>query len=108
MVRRWRRGEGHLGTLRPADPVRLHGPDRAGPAEAVEVEQLVRILGHPQVPLVELALLHPGAAAPAMAVDALDLLAGERPVIRAPVDRRLLAIGQAGLQELQEQPLIPA
>ena len=61
-----------------------------------------------QVPLGQVALLDLRAAAPAMAVDALDLLPGEGPVVRAPVDRRGLAVGEAGLQELEEEPLVPA
>ena len=104
-----RRGlEDDLAALGPADPVRLLDLDRLGQVDAAEVEQLVGVLRDPQVPLVEVALLDLRAAAPAVAVGALDLLAGERPVVRAPVDRRLLAVGQAGLQELQEEPLVPA
>ena len=64
--------------------------------------------GRAQVPLVQVALLDQRAAAPAVPIGALDLLARERPVVRAPVDRRLHAIGQALLQEAQEQPLVPA
>ena len=59
-------------------------------------------------PLLQVALLDRRAAAPAAAVGALDLLARQRAVVGAPVDRRLRAIGQAGLQEAQEQPLVPA
>ena len=40
--------------------------------------------------------------------DAFDLLARQRPVVGAPVDRRQRPIGEAGLHELQEQPLVPA
>ena len=32
---------------------------------------------------------------------------GERSVVRTPVDRRRLTVGEAGLQELQEEPLVP-
>ncbi len=100
--------ERELGALGPADPVRLLDADRFGPVESVEVQQLVRVGGRLEVPLVQVALLDEGAAAPAMPVRPLDLLASERPVVRAPVDRRLLPIGQARLQELQEEPLVPA
>ena len=103
-----RRVEHDLAALGPADPVRLLDPDRLGELDLAEVEQLVRVLRDAQVPLVEVALLDLRAAAPAVAVGALDLLAGQRPVVRAPVDRRLRAVGQAGLQELQEEPLVPA
>jgi hypothetical protein len=73
--------------LAPPDPVRLLRLDRLRPIEAGEVEQFVRVVGDAQVPLLQVALLDLRAAPPAMSVGALDLLAGERPVVRAPVDR---------------------
>src|SRR5207248_2064087 len=97
-----------LATLRAADPVRLHRLDRFGPIEALEAQQLVGVLRDPQIPLVEVTLLDLHAAAPAVPVRALDLLPGQRAVVRAPVDRRLRPIRQAGLQELEEEPLVPA
>ncbi len=108
MVRRRSRLEVDLGAFRPADPVRLLDADRLGPVDAAEVEQLVGVGGRAQVPLLEIALLDQRAAAPAMAVDALDLLARQGPVVGTPVDGRQLAIGQALLQEAQEDPLVPA
>ncbi len=107
MVLGRRRREDDLAALRPADPVGLHHPDRLREVDAAVVEQLVGVLRDAQVPLVELALLDLRAAPPAVPVGAFDLLAGERPVVRAPVDRRLGSIGQPGLQEPQEQPLVP-
>ncbi len=80
-----RRREDDLGSLGSADPVGLHDPDRFGPFEAGEVEQLVGVFRRAQVPLVKLALLDSGAAAPAMAIGAFDLLAGQRPIVGAPV-----------------------
>ena len=103
-----RGGEDDLGALGPADPVGLHDADRLGPFDAGEVEQLVGVLGDAQVPLVQLALLDARAAAPAVAVRAFDLLAGQRPVVGAPVHRRLGAVGEAGFEEAQEDPLVPA
>ncbi len=104
-----RRGrEVDLGALGAADPVGLLDADGLRPVQAGEVQQLVGELGRAQVPLLQVALLDQRAAAPAVAIDALDLLAGQRAVVGAPVDRRLLAVGQAGLQEAQEQPLVPA
>ena len=51
-VMRRRRGLEHdLAALAPADPVRLHGPDRLGPVDAREVEQLVGVVRDAQVPL---------------------------------------------------------
>ena len=97
-----------LGALGPADPVRLLDADRLRPVDAGEVEQFVGVRGRPQEPLLEVALLDQGAAAPAMPIDAFDLLARQRPVVRAPVDRRQRAIGEPGFHELQEQPLVPA
>ena len=103
-----RRVEHDLAALGPPDPVRLLDAHRLGELDLAEVEQLVRVPGDAQIPLVQVALLDLRAAAPAMTVGTLDLLAGQRPVIRAPVDGRLRAVGQAGLQELQEEPLVPA
>lgn len=98
-----------VGADRPADPVALHLDDLLRP-EALEliqiVEQAVGVLGDLEVPLRELLLDHLGAAALAMPVD--DLLVGEhRLVVRAPVDRTLLAVSQPLLVQLLEQPLVP-
>ena len=100
--------EDDLAALAPPDPVRLHHPDRLREVDPGEVEQLVGVLRDAQIPLRQVALLDLGAAPPAVAVGAFDLFAGERPVVRAPVDRRGLAVGEAGLEEAQEQPLVPA
>ena len=78
------------------------------PVDAGEVEQLVGVLRDPQVPLGEVALLDLRAAAPAAPVGALHLLAGQGAVVGAPVDRRGRAVGQARLEEAQEEPLVPA
>ena len=77
-----------LGALGPADPVRLLDADRVGPVDAAEVEQLVGVGGRAQEPLLEVALLDQRAAAPAMPIDAFDLLARQRAVVGAPIDRR--------------------
>ena len=96
--------------LGPADPVALRGdhPVRPGGRQVVQVvQQLLRVVGDLEVPLGQLALGHLGAAALAAAVD--DLLVGQDGlVVRAPVDRAVLAVGQAALAEPQEQPLGPA
>ena len=93
-----------------ADPVALHPDDLLRP-EALElvevVEQAVGVVGDLEVPLRELLLHDLGAAPLAAAVD--DLLVGEhRLVVRAPVDRALLAVGQVALVQALEQPLVPA
>ena len=97
-----------LGAFGSADPVGLHDLDRLRPVESGEVQQLIRVGRRAQVPLLQVALLDQRAAAPAASLRALDLLAGQGPVVRAPIDRRLGAIGQALLHELEEQPLVPA
>ena len=99
-----------VGADRAADPVALHPDDLLRP-EALElvqvVEQAVGVVGDLEVPLRELLLHDLGAAALAVAVD--DLLVREHGlVVRAPVDRALLAVGQAALVQALEQPLVPA
>ena len=71
------------------------------------VEQPVGVVGDLEVPLRELLLDDLGAAALAAAVD--DLLVREHGlVVRAPVDRALLAVRETPLVQLLEQPLVPA
>ena len=92
--------------LRTADPVPLRGHDRFGPLDAVEPEQLVGVRGDLEEPLREVLLHHRCPAALAAAVD--DLLVREhRLVLRAPVRGRGGAVGEALLEELQEDPLVP-
>ena len=99
-----------VGALGATDPVALHGqhPVRPGALELLHVvEQPLGVVGDLEVPLVQLALGHLGAAALAHALH--DLLVGQHGlVVGAPVDRAVLAVGQAPLAELQEQPLGPA
>ena len=99
----------HLGTLAATDPICLHLLDALGPAgQLVEViKQLLGVIGDLEVPLVELAALDGGMAAPARAL--LDLLVGEHGLaVGAPVDGIGLAICQALLVHLEEEPLAPA
>ena len=98
-----------LGAFGPADPVALLGDDPLGPVDDVEVvEQLLGVVGDAEVPLLEVALLDQGTGALGGAVGQ-HLLVGEHGLVdRVPVDRRGLAVGQAGLQETQEDPLRPA
>ena len=92
-----------------ADPVALHRQDALGPAPldlAHVFQQLLGVVGDAQEPLLDVALLDGRAAAPADA--ARRLLVREHGRFgRAPVDRRDLLVGQAPLQHLQEEPLIP-
>lgn len=95
-------GKVDLGALGATDPVSLHLLDALGPAgELLQiVEQLLRVLGDLVVPLLKVALLGLGAAAPALALG--DLLVGQNGLAGgAPVDRVLLAIDQALFPHLQ-------
>ena len=101
-------GERDLGALGASDPVALHRDDVLGPVDGRQVvEQPVGVVGDAEEPLLELARLDRRAAALAAAVDHL-LVGQHRRVLRAPVDRGLLAVGQPALEEAQEQPLRPA
>ena len=99
-----------VGALGAADPVLLHGQHALGPVAAEllhVVQQPVGVLGDLEVPLVQRLLGHRGAAALAGAVN--DLLVGQHGlVLGAPVDRVVLAVGQAAFVEALEQPLGPA
>ena len=102
-------GEAEAQTLALADPVFLHQPDLVGPVlQLAETrQQLVGEGGDFQKPLAELALLDERARAPAAPVD--DLLVGEHGhVDRVPIDRALLTINEAGLEEIEEQRLFMA
>ena len=92
--------------LAAADPVCLHDVDLLRPVDLGMVQQLVRVLRHAEQPLVQLAANDLGVAPLAAAVH--DLLVGQDGIIgRAPVGGREIAVGQAGLQELEEYPLVP-
>ena len=71
-------------------------------------QQLVGVVGDLEEPLLQRALLDGRVfVPPAAAVD--HLLVGEHGgALRTPVDQRLLAVGQAALQHLEEEPLVPA
>src|SRR5881394_2319556 len=101
--------EGHFGSLGAADPVALHGDHVLGPRiEQVEVgEQALGIVSDLEEPLLEPALFDRRAAALAAAVD--DLLVSEHGgVLGAPLHRSLVTMGEAALEETQENPLGPA
>ena len=101
--------EAELKPLRLADPVLLHQLHFFGPVlQPVEPgEQFLGKLGDLQEPLRELALLHQCARSPAAPVD--HLLVGEHGLVhRVPVDRRFLAIDEAGGVQVEEQRLLVA
>ena len=102
-------GKVDLGALGAANPVGLHLLDALGPAgELLQVvEQLLRVLGNLVVPLLKVALLRLGAAAPALALG--NLLVSQNGLAGgAPVDRVLLAVDQALFPHLLKDPLAPA
>ena len=105
-VERVREAEVHTHAL--ADPVLLHRLDLRWPLEAVEAgKQFLGVLGDAQVVAGDLALLDHRAGAPAAAVD--HLLVGQHGLVdRVPVDDLRLAVGDALVEHLQEQPLVPA
>ena len=98
-----------LGALGAADPVALHGDDALRPIQLVEVvEQLLRVLGDLEEPLLQVALLHDVARAFARAVGQHLFVGQHRLTSRAPVDRGLGPVDEARFQEPQKDPLRPA
>jgi hypothetical protein len=100
--------EKQLGALGAADPVAL---DRLRPLRPVDQrvigQQRVGVRGDAEEPLLHFPELDQCATAVAAAVH--DLLVGQDGlVVRAPVDGRLLPVGEAALEEAQEEPLRPA
>ncbi len=104
-----RQGEPDAGALRATDPVALHRQHlvRPGVEPGDGVEQLVRVGGDAQEPLLQLSRGHRRSAAPAAPVD--HLLVGQHgPAALAPVDGGPLPKRQAALVHAGEQPLVPA
>ena len=104
-------GDGQVegGPLGATDPVALHGLDPLGPVQIVDVvQQLLGVVGDLEEPLLQVLALDQVARPLAGAVGQ-DLLVGQHGLAaRAPVHGRLRPVGQAGFQELQEDPLGPA
>ena len=100
--------ERDLGAVRAADPVALLGEDAIGPVELGHVvQQPIGVVGDLEEPLRQIP---PDDRRPAALAPPLDdlLVREDRLVLRAPVGRRQLPIGEAIRVELQEQPLRPA
>ena len=101
-------GEGEFRAFAAADPVALHQLDRLGPIDAVEIgEQSIGVVGDLDVPLLEI-FFGDGVVGmpPAASVD--DLFVGENGLaFVAPPLRAVRAVGEAALQEHQEEPLRP-
>src|SRR5688572_7567361 len=103
-----RESKPHAGAF--ADPVLLHGAYTVGPTLQVVdhvLEQLLGVVGDLEVVAGNLAFLHRRAGAPSFAVDHL-LVRQYGLVDRIPVDDLRLAIRDALLEHLQEQPLVPS
>ena len=88
--------EDDASALRAADPVALHREDAVRPVleQRHLVEQLIGVVGDPEEPLRQVLRLDLVAAALAAAVDHL-LVREHGLVVRAPLDRSLLAVGEA-------------
>ena len=89
------------------DPVPLGGLRRIRPIDPVEIgQQSRRVFGDAEEPLLQKPLLHRRAAPLARPVH--HLFVGQHGLARrTPIHRRLAAIRQPALQQLQENPLRP-
>ena len=93
------------------DPVALLREDALGPSRHLveTVEQLVGVLGDAEEPLLQLALLDQRVfMTPATTVRQHLFVGQNRCAFRTPVHLGILAIGQPLLEQLQEEPLVPA
>ena len=101
----------HFRAAAPPDPVALHRDHAFRPAafQRVQVvQQLVGVIGDADEPLLQLTLLD-GRVFVTPAETAFGLLVGQAGVaFHAPVDGRVLAIEQAALPHLDEEPLVPS
>ena len=97
-----------------ANPVFLHQPHFVRPtvqrgiwvADLHMVQQLLCVIGDLEVVARNFTLLHHRAGAPAFAVD--DLFVGQHGLIhRVPIHHLGLAVGDAFVEHLQKQPLVP-
>src|SRR5215208_2657630 len=101
--------EPDLGTLGAPDPVPLQRLDPLGPVYLREVQRLLGVVGDPEEPLRQVLLDNRRPAPLAAPVWTYDLLPRQRRVVPgAPVDRSFCAVRQSLLEELHEEPLVPA
>ena len=101
-------GQVELCALGAADPIALHHLHALGPVEAVELgQQLVGVRGDLEEPLLEVALFHDVAGALTRPVGEHLLVGQDGLAARTPVDRGVGPVREAGLQELQEDDLVP-
>ena len=101
--------EDDLSTFRAPDPVALHRDHVLRPGlEQIEViEQTLRVVGDAEEPLLKFALFDFGSATLATAVDHL-FVGQHRGIGRTPLHRRLLAVSEPLLEQLEKDPLRPA
>ena len=101
------RREVHLGAIGSPDPLGLHLLHLLRPVQLVEIlQKAVRILCDAKHPLPEILLRHRRPASLAFSVH--DLFIRKTGLAAwAPVDRKLLFIGEAVLKHLHEDPLRP-
>jgi hypothetical protein len=98
-----------LRALGTSDPIALHGLDPLGPIEVVErSEELLCVCGDLEEPLLEVPALHDVSGALAGPIGEHLLVGEHRPATRAPVDRGRVPVGEAGIEECQEDRLGPS
>src|SRR5215216_3816093 len=101
--------EADLGAFGAPDPVPLQRLDPLGPVYIREVQQLLGVVGDLEEPLRQVLLDNRRSAPLAPPVWTYDLLPRQRRVVPgAPVDRSFCAVRQSLLEELHEEPLVPA
>src|SRR5215218_2195574 len=97
------------GALGAPDPVPLQRLDPLGPVYMGEVQELLGVVRDLEEPLRQVFLDDRRPAPLAPPVWPHDLLPRQRRVVPgAPVDGGLHAVGEALLEELEEEPLVPA
>ena len=100
--------QAELDSLRSPDPVALHDLDLLGPVDAVHVvKELLGVSGNPVEPLLHVSLLDRIARAFTSAVAQNLLISQHCLAAWTPVDRCVVAVDEARLVELQEDPLGP-
>src|SRR5215213_6539034 len=101
--------EADLGAFGAPDPVPLQRLDPLGPVYLREVQQLLGVVGDLEEPLRQVLLDNRRPAALAPPVWTYDLLPRQRRVVPgAPVDRSFCAVRKNLLEEIHEEPLVPA
>ncbi len=98
-----------LRALRAADPVPLQRLYPLGPLYLGEVQQLFGVVRDPEEPLRQVFLYNRRPATLADPIRPDDLLPRQsRVVLGTPVNRRVVPVGDPLLEELHEEPLVPA